>query len=275
MKRFKKVSLKLLVAASVLYVVACGYLYFQQENLIFHPDKLKVNSKFKFNIPFKEFKLVTSDKEALSALLFKCTLSRRSNKLIFFLHGNSGNLKELGKTAEFYTQLGYDFFAMDYRGFGKSTGKITSEEQFFSDIELVYKEMKKAYSEKDISIFGFSVGTGPAAMLASKNNPSRLVLFAPYFSMTDMALARYKIIPSFLLKYKFETNKYIAKTKAPITIFHGINDQTIPFHSSTRLSKILTSKDEFVPLKNQGHSGFEKNKKFISKINELLLSFKP
>lgn len=267
MRLIKKILIWSFIICGSLYILGCSYLYFQQESIIFHPDKIPGNFKFKFTIPFEEINLKTKDNTRLNCLLFK---HEKSKGLIFFLHGNAGNMIDQSAPAEFYTNLGYDFFTLDYRSFGKSSGKIMSEEQFYSDIKLAYSEMKKRYQEKFISIFGYSLGTGPAAMLASVNNPKQLVLISPYYNMVDMATERYKIIPDFLVKYKFETNTFVSQTKVPITIFHGDKDESIPFHSSTRLATLLKKKDRFIPLKNQDHNLFEENHLFIKEIKIVL-----
>ena len=219
MSYLKKIVKWLVFICAFLYVIGCGYLYFQQEKIIFHPDKLSRSFKYTFTVPFEEMYITTDDQVKLNSLFFK-SQQKESKGLVFFLHGNAGNLNDQGGPAEFYTKLGYDFFVMDYRTFGKSGGEIESEKQFYSDIKLAYSEMKKRYKESSISIFGYSVGTGPAAMLASVSKPKQLVLIAPYYNMMDMALERYKVFPEFLLRYKFETNKFVKETNVPITIFH-------------------------------------------------------
>lgn len=269
MSYLKKILKWLFVLCASLYIVGCSYLYFEQEHLIFHPDRISVAYKYRFTIPFEEIFLKTRDNVKLNCLLFK-SQQKESKGLVFFLHGNAGNLNDQATPAEFYTKLGYDFFVMDYRTFGKSGGEIESEKQFYSDIELAYSEMKKRYKESSISVFGYSVGTGPAAMLASISKPKQLVLIAPYYNMMDMALERYKLVPEFILEYKFETNKFVSKTKVPITIFHGDKDDVIPFHSSIRLTKLIKKTDHFFPLKNQDHNLFEQNKIFIKEITKTL-----
>jgi pimeloyl-ACP methyl ester carboxylesterase len=91
--------------------------------------------------------------------------------LIFYLHGNAGSLNTWGEVAKRYTELKYDVFMLDYRGYGKSEGSIHSQKQFHEDIQMAYDEMKKTYKESNIVVLGYSIGTGPAAKLASLNHP--------------------------------------------------------------------------------------------------------
>ena len=262
----KKFILRTISFILVVYVGACTYMYFCQEEFIFHPKKLKNSSGLHFSIPFTEINLAAKG-AILNGALFK---SKESKGLIFFLHGNAGNLLNQDDAAKFYTQLGYDFFTFDYRGYGKSTNEISSEKQFFDDVQIAYDFVKKQYSEKLINVVGYSVGTASAAMISSKNNPSRLLLIAPYFSLLEMTTLKYKIIPTFLLEYKFETNKYLERIKNPVLLIHGDKDEVLPFEGSIQLSKLLNKKSKFLPIKGQGHNNFEENTLFQKNVAEFL-----
>jgi len=262
----KKFISRLLIFAALIYSIGCGYMYFAQESFIFHPEKISSNSKIEFSLP-AELINIPVEGANLSGALFKV---EKPKGLIFFLHGNAGNLLDQENAAKFYTNLNYDFFTVDYRSFGKSTGEMKDEKQFFQDVQTTYDLIKKSYSEDSITIIGYSVGTAPAAMLASTNDAKKLVLIAPYYSLGDMTVRKYKIIPTFLLKYKFETYKYIQKVKSPILIIHGDIDSVIPFEASQQLSKLLKKGSEFYPITNQGHDDFEMNSKFLNAINRFL-----
>ncbi len=182
----------------------------------------------------------------------------------------------MGNLADVYTDLGYDLFILDYRGYGKSDGKIESQKQFFEDIQLAYDFFRKdKYKEENIIIVGYSVGTASAAMLSSQNNPKVLILQAPYFSLTDMTKRRFPIIPTFLLKYEFNTAKFLSQNKIPTYVFHGTSDRVIPYESSLLIKEYLEDKNkleniEFITLPNQGHANIHTNPIFLEKLKEIL-----
>jgi pimeloyl-ACP methyl ester carboxylesterase len=244
-------------------------MYFAQESLIFHPEKMAEKEKIDFDIPMAEMQLKSYDGTKLSAV-FCSPRKVLSNKIIFFLHGNAGNLHDQKQAAKFYTDLGYNFFTFDYRGFGKSEGNIISEDQFFKDIEAMYKEVRSLYRESSITVIGYSVGTASAAMIASKMKPSKLVLIAPYYSLVDMTRRRYPYIPTALLKYRFETHEFLKKVKAPVLIAHGREDSVLPFESSKMMAGIIKGKGTFIPFSGQGHDDFERNEKFVNVIRAFL-----
>ncbi len=238
-----------------------------QEKIIFFPKKLTQNYKFQFDGKFEELNIITADKIYLNGLLFK---SDSSKGLIFYLHGNAGALDSWGDIAKTYTNLNYDMFILDYRGFGKSAGDISNEEQFYSDVQSAYIHLKSRYSENKIVIIGYSIGTGPASMLASKNNPKALLLQAPYFSLVDMMNKSYSFVPNFLLRYRFETFTFIEQIKVPIVIFHGNSDEVIYYGSSLKLQKYLKATDKLVTLNGQGHNGMNNNFEYQKELKNIL-----
>ncbi len=169
--------MKALITIVIIYLVVCSILYFIQEKLIFFPEKLSKDYKYVFNQRFEEMNIKTGDAVMLNGLLFKADTSKG---LIFYLHGNAGSLKSWGEIAKTYTDLGYDLFMLDYRGYGKSEGKINSEGELHKDIQTVYNELRSRYDEKKIIVLGYSMGTRVTAKLASSNSPNLGILQAPY-----------------------------------------------------------------------------------------------
>lgn len=258
--------LKRIIALLVLgYVFICIWLFFYQESLLFFPEKLEQNYQFQFKNEFVEKDIINRQGDTINTLLFK---KEKSKGVIFYLHGNGGSLKSVGNVSEHFLPLGYDVFMMDYQGYGKSSDEIESQEELYEDIQLVYDDLKKSYKESDIIVMGYSLGTGPATYLASRNEPSTLVLHAPYFSMTDMMRRNYPVIPTFILRYDLATNEYLKNIQMPVYIFHGEDDRVIPVESSEMLSKEFDI--PFFKLENQGHGGISSNSLALEQLSSLL-----
>ena len=239
----------------------------KQENMMFFPEELPKEYTFTFNHPCKEINIKVDENNFIDGLLFQCDSTKG---LIFYLHGNAGSLRTWGEIAGIYLDNRYDFFIMDYRGFGKSSGNISSEEQLYHDIQTTYDTLKKGYKEENIIIIGYSIGTGPATWLASKNKPGKLILKAPYYNFPDLVQQHYKIIPSFMVRYKLQTNEYITKVKCPIIIFHGDKDEIINIKSSYKLKPLLKDNDKFIILKNQAHNGINYNVQYLTELKDIL-----
>lgn len=250
-----------------LYVLVCGLMFALQEKLIFFPQQLDKNHVFNFNSPFEEINIETDDGKILHGLLFKSDSSRG---LIFYLHGNAGSLDDWGEVAETYIDLQHDVFLLDYRGYGKSEGVIESEIQLFQDVQAAYNAMLRLYKQEDIIVLGYSIGTGPATKLASTNNPKLLILQAPYFSLTDVVKHTFPFVPTFLLKYKLETHKYIQNCNMPIVLFHGDEDEVIYYGSSLKLEKLLKESDMLITLPGQPHNGMTYNRAYIEALERII-----
>lgn len=249
------------------YIAICILLYVYQERVIFLPEKLSNDYRFQFPNA-EELQVRTSDGVSLHGILFKT--DGASKGVIFYLHGNAGSLRLWGEVASTYTALNYDVFMLDYRGYGKSEGEITSQEQMFDDVETVYKNLLSRYNEDKIIVLGYSIGTCAATYVASINKPKMLILQAPYYNMVDMMKKVIPFVPTFILKYKFETNKFIPLCSMPIVIFHGDSDEVIPYGSSLKLKPLLKKSDTLITLHGQGHNGMSYLPQYIAEIDRIL-----
>ena len=163
--------------------------------------------------------------------------------VVFFLHGNAGSLENWFVNPEFYRHANYDLFMVDYRGYGKSTGRIESEAQLRADVRAdvraVWATVAPQYSGRKVVVYGRSLGSGLAAGLAaemgSANHPPDLtVLVAAYASMAALASDHYPWVPQALLRYPMRTDAVITQIRSPLILFHGAQDTLIaPHHSDT------------------------------------------
>lgn len=270
MKRIKKFFRFTLIALLISYIILClGYYFFQKYFLM--TNTKPSNYVYQFDGKFEERNIQTKDGKKLNGLLFK---SDSSKGLIFYLHGGGHTLDKWGKYAKTYTNLHYDIFFLDYRGFGKSEGDLPTEKQLYSDVQDAYNNFKTTYQENNIIVFGYSFGTAPASMLSADNKPKMLILQAPYYSGDEAVKNNYpfvySIIPSFLLKYKVKTVEFVEKTKVPIVIFHGNIDSTFNVAQSYQLKKLFKLGDELIVLENQGHNGFTENQEYLKQLARVL-----
>ena len=240
-----------------------------QENMVFHPEPLPKDFEYQFKNEFKELSIDVGNDAVINGLLFK---KKNAKGLVFYLHGNAGALNTWGEIASLYLDNGYDFFIMDYRSFGKSTGVIDKEKVMYNDIQVVYDSLQHQYNyvNEQTIIIGYSIGTGFAAKLASENEPKLLVLKAPYYSLPNLINQYYKVVPHFLIKFKLPTYKFLKEVKSPIVIFHGDKDNVIPIKSSYKLQKYFKEEDTLILLDNQTHNGIGANKVYQENIKELL-----
>ena len=259
------VIFRLCIVLCVLYVAVLALLYFFQERMIFFPSKLEPNHDFSFDQAFEEIRL-DANGTWISGLKFLAQSRdggqiysdengerKAKNGAVIFFHGNAGNLQGWGKYAQYFTDLGYDFYLFDYRGYGKSGGEIGSQEQLYANADLMVESVLREYDAGEVAAVGYSVGSGLAARAAQKYGAKRLILVAPYFSLEELAREKMPFVPKFLIKYKIPTFEFVGGFSGPVTIFHGEHDELIGVDNSRRLLKFLKPGDKIYEL-NAGHN---------------------
>lgn len=240
-------------------------LYFNQERLLFHPDKLPKDYKFDFDYPFTEVTIPTKNGEQLNALHFS---DPKNKGLVVYYHGNAGALTHWGEIAPIYLKAGFDLLIYDYRGFGKSSGTLKRESDLLHDAEDVYAYAKTLRNEKEITVIGYSLGSGLATFIASKNTPKNLILKTPYYSLLKVAQQHTPWLPvKWIFKYPLTTNQYLKNVQCPITIFHGTVDQVIPVEHSRLLTK--EKKVDYFEIPGAPHGGMNHNPIFQEFLNGL------
>jgi len=241
--------------------------YFLQEKIIFSPIKLTKDYHYPFEQEFEERFIEVDDGVKLNCLLFK---AKKSKGLIFYIHGNADNLRYWGDYADFFLKLDYDVFMYDFRGFGKSDGEIKGERNLQRDAKKLYLKMLEEYEEKHVIVYGFSIGTGIAARLASKNSPKALILEAPYYNFIALVNYHKAYLPaSWISKYYFRTNKYLPKVEVPIYIFHGTEDKKVPFYLGAKL-KETNANMEFMAVKNATHNDMQSMDLYQKEMKRIL-----
>lgn len=223
-----------LIVIAVIYVTICLSFYFFQHYFFFRPEILPSTFRYKYPFPFEEVHFDMEDGGAVNGIHFKVP---NSLGVVYYLKGNSRSVKGWGKFAKDFLGKGYDFFMVDYRGFGKSRGKRT-ENKLYSDSQYVYKWLAERYDENNIIVYGRSLGSGFGARVASWNNPKMLILDSPYYSF-EYHIKRYAFwIPlRWILRYKIPTNTFLKKVTCPIYILHGKRDLLIPYRQSEMLKE--------------------------------------
>ncbi len=175
---------------------ALGAVYWHQEALLFQPAPLPKSHSFA--IPDTREVSIEVEGATLSALHLRVP---NPKGVVFFLHGNGGNLASWFTNPGFYRRVNYDLFMIDYRGYGKSTGRIESEGQLRADVRRAWDWVAPQYAGKANVIYGRSLGSALAGGLAAEIQPALTILVSPYCSMAELARLHYPLIPTALLRY--------------------------------------------------------------------------
>ena len=200
--------------------------WLKQERLLFEPAPLQDDHCFDFGPDVHEVTIERPDGVTLNALHLRLPAPRG---IVFYLHGNAGNLQSWFDAVDFYRQAGYDLFMLDYRGYGKSSGRIASEAELREDVRAAWQQIAPLYPlGKARVIAGRSLGTSLAAGLAAELHPDLTVLISPYRSMKALAAQHYPWAPGALLRYPLDTEALAPRIPGPCLLLHGDEDALIP-----------------------------------------------
>ncbi|NND77453.1 MAG: alpha/beta fold hydrolase [Flavobacteriales bacterium] len=263
------VALIIIASALLLYLVVLLVIYLIQERLIFAPNLIKKDPSIKLVSSYEDIFLNTKGNGHLHGMLIKAD---EPKGVILYFHGNTGSLYKWSVLAEELTHFGYDVLPYDYRGYGKSTGK-RSEELMHQDALAFYNYAVDRYSNKNVILYGRSLGSGFATRLAAEQNPHKLVLETPYDNFINAADFHFPFIPvKWLLKYEFKNDEYIEQVKCPILILHGTRDRIIPFKLALNLFENISESTEnhLVTIPRGRHNNLSSFALFREKLKEFL-----
>lgn len=253
----------------LLYCIIGIALYYCQDMLLFHPQVVDRGVKYEFGQPYAEVNLPYDKETNLNIIEFKAADSPARGVVLYF-HGNKRNIGWYAKYATDFTSRGYEVWMLDYPGFGKSTGTL-SEQRLYEFALQFYKLARSRWQPSQIILYGKSLGTGIAAELASVRDCRRLILECPYYSVESLARHFLPIYPmGSMLHYRFPTNTFLPAVTAPITIFHGSNDELIPYSNAARLKPLLKPGDEFITIEGGGHNNLHDYLPFRQTLGEKL-----
>ena len=248
-RRWTRIALALVLLPGLAWSAATAVLWWRQEGLLFHPEPLPADARLASEADVHE-RFVDVPGAKLSVLELRLPEPRG---VVFFLHGNAGNLQSWFTNTAFYRRAGYDLVMPDYRGFGKSTGHIESEAQLHADVAAVWRAVAPHYAGKRIVIYGRSLGTGLAAALAADVRPDLTVLVSPYASMAGLAREHFPWLPPQVLRYPLRTDLAVQRLRGPLLLVHGDRDEVIPFAESTKLLAVAPQA-RLVRIAGGGHN---------------------
>ena len=231
--------LKLFLTIFLIYFVILFFLFFYQRNLLYHPNENNYSGD-QLTVDIKEVKITTQDNIELLAWYHEKNL--KDYKTILYFHGNAGSLENRIHKLNHFKNLDINFLIIAWRGFSGNEGK-PSEQGLYEDGESAVKWLlNKGIEEKNIILYGESLGTGIATHISQNKNFAGVILETPFTSMVDVAKTFYPYIPvSLVLKDKFENKKKMKNISSPILVMHGELDQIVPFRMGEKIYKIANN----------------------------------
>jgi len=250
-----KSAIWLILFLGGIYLAMGAFLYIFQGKLLFYPTRTLVYYPDAAGLDYEDVYLQTRDGERLHG--WYVPHENRRGTLLFF-HGNAGNISGRIESIRQFNQLGLDVFIIDYRGYGKSTGR-PNEKGLYTDALTAYDylTLERGIPPDSLIIFGRSLGGSVAAYLASEKPAAALALESTFTSVPDVARGYYPVFPVGLLtRYKLPTIEYLRKFEGPVLIAHSPDDELISYRFGRELYDAVIGPRQFLEMRGGHNDGF-------------------
>ena len=181
--------------------------------------------------------------------------------VVLYLHGSRWNLTGSSFRIERWRAMGFSVFAIDYRGFGQSSGEIPTESNAYEDAAIAWDWLKaKVPDASKRYLYGHSLGGAVAIDLATKlkaDEAAGLIMEATFTSVPDVVSAsKFGWIPlGFLITQRFASFEKIGKVTLPKLFLHGTADTIVPHEMSDELFRLASEPKRLVKFEGASHSG--------------------
>lgn len=257
-------TIKILRAALIACFLFILLLFLGQRFVYFRPTKMpdvppaeRISARFfPRGMPVTDVDFHSADGTRLNGMLLLSGDFVDENTItVLFCHGNGGWLASEAPWVFFNYRPGpaaYAFFLFDYRAYGYSAGSWWSltEATFYADARAARKWLAEHVKkpETEVVLMGHSLGGAVAVELAQDGTPA-LVLCATFDSLPDVAAAHFPLLPvRMLVRDRFDSAAKIGSVSAPLLMFHGKNDRTVPISCGEKLFAAANEPKRFIPL---------------------------
>ncbi|WP_226063827.1 alpha/beta hydrolase [Kaistella polysaccharea] len=204
--------------------------------------------------------------------------NQKAKATIFYFHGAGGNVTNYAPLMNYLLKDNYQIVLIDFRGYGKSTGKPLHT-NIAADGEIIFNELMKRKDIKNqkIIFYGASIGTQIATHLAKdhQSEVSGLVLEGAMVSFGHIAAVYAPQVKDYL-ENSFIT-PYSAKedikqiTKIPKLMIHSKEDKDVPFAQGKTLYEMAAEPKEFIEFSGEHLYALKyESAKILASLNKMI-----
>lgn len=192
--------------------------------------------------------------------------ARADAPAVLYFHGSRWNLTgQLFRIRQLH-DFGFSVLAIDYRGFGKSAGRLPSEQSVYEDAHAAWRRFEALVPDaRRRIIYGHSLGGAVAVDLAAwldrtpNGAPERargLVVESSFTTLADVARAlSYAWLPmQWILSEKFDSLTKIGEVRMPVLFVHGAADRFVPARFSQALYDAARARKRLLLVEGATHN---------------------
>jgi len=264
--RQRKQRVLLIIIFTMVSVIALVFFggRFLESMLTFHPARYTPDEPWVLPANAEDVWFKANDNTRLHGWFFHArtrqqTPTAAAVATVLYFHGNGGNLSFAGWVGEWLAGNNLDVLIFDYRGYGRSEGRMTDERALLADANAAYDYLlreRKVRPEK-LALYGQSLGTTAAIDLASREICGALVVESGLTSASDMASALLPWLPRFLHplgRNRFDSVHKISGARCPVFVTHGDQDRLIPVEQGRALFAQAPEPKELLIVRGADHA---------------------
>jgi uncharacterized protein len=241
-----------LIAFAGIAVALAVLVRWLEPRMAFFPFTGETETPRHFGTDYEAVTLQTTDGERLRA--WRMNAAQPRARVVYF-HGNGGNLSNWAPILAAIVRRGYSVFAVDYRGYGLSTGTPT-ERGLYRDVEAaVQHAWPSSGGEVPMIYWGRSLGASMAGYGATVRKPDGVIVEAGF--PTARAAVRGSPVLALLsvfASYRFPAGEHLNRAGVPVLVMHGDRDSVIPFALGEELHREVTAPKQFVVIRGGDHN---------------------
>ena len=263
--KLMSVFITILSIAAAVYLGLSILLFLNQSRVLYQPSRSYDYVPADYGLACEEVLLSTPDEVTLAAWYVPAEGAKRT---VLFCHGNAGNISHRLDTLRMFYELGLNCLIVDYRGYGKSTGKPT-EKGTLVDIMAGFQWLneEKGLRPEELILFGRSLGGSIAATIAKDINPASLVLESAFTSFDDVGAHYYPWLPVRLFsRFDYNTLEAVKQVTCPVLVIHSPDDEIIPYKFGQQIFAAASEPKQFGNLEGGHNEGFYDNDDLYKQI---------
>jgi fermentation-respiration switch protein FrsA (DUF1100 family) len=262
----KKDIVTIIIFSLAAYPVVVMAAHYSQSYAIFQSRGVSLPPPRHLNID--ERFLATPDGQRLYAWWLQTGAAK---KTVLYFQANGTNISQKIFRLETFKEMGVNALMIDYRGYGKSTGRIRREQHIYTDGQTAWNYLvdEKRIDPKDIIVWGRSLGGAVAAEIARGKKIAALVLESTFVSLDTVARRQYWFLPTTrLLKFHFENGRKLKQVRSPVVIIHSMEDDYVTFNQARELYEAAPEPRYLIETTGSHIDSFDRRQAFFgSSVN--------
>jgi fermentation-respiration switch protein FrsA (DUF1100 family) len=241
-----------LVTLIVGIVALAGFVRWLEPRFAFFPSAGEAETPRQYGIGYEPLTIEAADGQRLRAWLMRAE-SPRAN--VIYFHGNGGNLSIWAPILAGIVRHRYSVLAVDYRGYGLSTGRPT-ERGLHRDVDATVAQARNVFAgDIPVVYWGRSLGATMAAYAAGVTMPRGLILESGFPDARSVIRSSPPLLVlSLFSTYRFATARHLQAVNVPILVMHGDRDTVIPYQLGRELFDAIRGPKTFVRITGGDHN---------------------